>query len=157
MEKLSPNQLHVLYEDPIYVLDKSINPEKPVEVDNEQADEEVINYKGGFDKKVLVLVQLQNGADIAPDDEAFLLKIMSAVNLSLTDIAIMNTEVSSAWQESLNPDLVLGFGLSSTPIDLYSIQKLDNATHFYADNLSTIADNVALKRQLWESLKKMFP
>ena len=156
-EKLSTRDLHLLLDEPIYVLDKSISPDSTIAVEDNPAPKPIIQYKGGFEKKIIVLFQDESKQQISSENETFLLKIMSAVHLGPADIAILNIEEAPNWQESLEPDVVLGFGIESSPIALYELQNINECTHFYADSLSIIAEDVGFKRQLWEGLKKMFP
>ncbi len=156
-EKLLSADLHLLLDEPIYVLDKSISPDSTKTVEDNPLSEPIIQYRGGFDKKVLILIQDVSKEQIKSEEEEFLLKIMGAVNLDLADIAILNIEEVTNWQDLMDPDMVIGFGLKSSPIALYELHKLNECTHFYADSLSVIAENIGLKRQLWEGLKKMYP
>ena len=155
-ERLNSNELHVILDEPIYVLDKSPTIDLSEDVSSEPEMEAILQYKGGFSSKVVVLVN-QAEADFTTEaEEAFLLKVIEAVNMGLEDIAIINLTNSSEWANELQPGKILGFGIS-TDVEPYEVHVTEKNTQFYGYHLSKIMEDVQLKRKLWEGLKIMFP
>ena len=114
-------------------------------------------------QKVLILVD----EDLLPDDWAFLEKILNAVNLEVSGVDLLNVRAT----DNVNfADLLAGkhihhlftFGVPFSRVDLdimmdhYHPVRFDGITFLLTDSLPAIAADVALKRKLWESLKKIF-
>ena len=114
-------------------------------------------------QKVLILVD----EDLLPDDWAFLEKILNAVNLEVSGVDLLNVHTT----ENVNfADLLAGkhihhlftFGVPFSRVNLdimmdhYHPVRFEGVTFLLTDSLPAIAADIALKRKLWESLKKVF-
>ncbi|MDO6436320.1 hypothetical protein Q4534_02825 [Cyclobacterium sp. 1_MG-2023] len=134
-------------------------PEAPAIV--KEHDPEPIPYEGEFKQSILVIYQ---GDELKESSRAFLLKIFSAVNLSLKDIALVS-ELSLKGSnedplEQLNPEKMILFGTIYHPLmgmkkENYQITQ-ESIGYFFADDLDTLEKNVPLKRKLWDTLQVFF-
>ncbi|EPR65993.1 hypothetical protein [Cyclobacterium qasimii] len=124
-------------------------------------DPEPIPYEGGFQKSILVIYE---GEELKESNRAFLLKVFSAVNLSLKDIALMSEHSLKGSNEDpleqLNPDKLIIFGtiyhhLMRLKKDNYHITQ-ESLDYFFADDLDGLEKNVSLKRKLWDTLQVFF-
>jgi|GEM_PF-2418844 len=124
-------------------------------------DPEPIPYEGGFKKSILIIYE---GEELKQSNRAFLLKVFSAVNLSLKDIALVSEHSLKGSNEDpieqLNPEKMIIFGTIYHPLmslkkDNYHIiqEPLD---YFFADDLDGLENNVSLKRKLWDTLQVFF-
>lgn len=128
-------------------------------------------YLGGFGKKVLVVVHDPTSLHLNQQDLEFLGKIIGAVKLSMADIALVNAATQQpeyyALQEQLPASVALYFGIEPATIGApvkfpqFQVQQWNHCTFLFApdfDALSPFASNaVALKKELWAALKKIFP
>lgn len=125
-----------------------------------------INYYGGYQHSVLVLVNHQSSRSLIPKDRLVLENILGAVNLSFSDVAVVNISqksdlTSQRILEEFKPKEILGFGLPDNflndQVESYSLAVLDDGYSIViGDPLSTIATQKNLKVKLWHSLKQMF-
>ncbi len=121
--------------------------------------------KGGFDKKVAVLMLEEPNVYSNRD---FLEKILTAARLNLAQDAFL-AEIPGGEPRALAPDLVehqpkqvLVFGLSPAQLGLsfetqaYQPLAFYGCTWLFADPLSAIESDKNKKTQLWSALKQMF-
>lgn len=125
-----------------------------------------VNFLGRNEKGILILVA-KDEAVYLPDAELnFLTTILSACQLSLADVAIVNWKTAQTdlepLQQQLGTRFVLLFDVSpleaGLPINFphFQIQQFNSRTYLSSPPLSDVEKEVTIKRQLWPSLKKMF-
>jgi len=129
-----------------------------------------LGYLGNFSKKVLVVVEDPTALHLNDADYQLLAKILGAVKLSMADIALVNRAVQKLEYNILNAQLpaavALYFGLQPYEIGAplkfpaFQVQAWNHTTFLYAPPLGQLNQNtpeaVALKKQLWDALKKIF-
>jgi hypothetical protein len=129
-----------------------------------------IQYLGAFGKKIVVVVTDPTSLHLNQEDLDFLSKVLTAVKLSLADVAIVNSATQQleyfALQEQLPAVVALYFGIQ--PVDIgapikfpqFQVQKWNSCTFLYApafEEMGPLAQNaVALKKELWAALQKIF-
>ena len=117
-------------------------------------EEVVVNYLGGFEKKVLILVEDAQADHLNETDKAYLLKILGAVKLGLEDIALVNLNRTKNV-ESLDAEITISF--ASNAMDTkYTIQTKAGKKVLFADPLSAISKSTELRTALWNALKELF-
>lgn len=125
-----------------------------------------VNFLGRNEKGILILVA-KDDAVYLPDGELnFLTAILSACQLSLGDVAIVNWKTAhpdlEPLQQQLGARFVLLFEVSpleaGLPINFphFQIQQFNGRTYLSSPALSVVEKEVTIKKQLWPSLKKMF-
>jgi hypothetical protein len=129
-----------------------------------------LNWLGKFSKQVLVVVKDPSALHINDKDLELLGKIIGAVKLSMADIALVNAATHSleyyALQQKLPASVAFYFGIAPVEIGAplsfpqFQVQKWNNTTFLYAPSLAELneptANAVALKKELWAALKKIF-
>lgn len=121
---------------------------------------------GGNKKGVLILVN-QEAAPFLPDSELeFLSAVLSACQLSIADVAIVNLhhypQPYTALLQQFSAKQVLLIGVTPQEVDLpfhfphFQLQPFDGRTYLSAFPLRQMAQDRSLKMQLWGCLKKMF-
>jgi DNA polymerase III psi subunit len=125
-----------------------------------------VNYLGRNEKGILILVSKADTVYLPDDELNFLTTILSACQLSLADVAIVNWKTAQMNLEQLQQQLgirhILLFDVSpleaGLPINFphFQIQQFNNRTYLFSPALSDVEKEVTVKRQLWPSLKKMF-
>jgi hypothetical protein len=127
-------------------------------------------YLGKNLRKVSVIARYKDDPYIPEEHLQFLIKILAACKLNLGDVAIMNDAVATIQirklKDELNPSFVLLFDVQPAEIGLplsfpaLKPQSFDGRSFLLIPSIDTlIADTEAargLKKQLWDSLKKMF-
>ena len=114
-------------------------------------------------QKVLILVD----EDLLPSDVLFLEKILKAVNLDVTGVDLLNVHGTQNvnFAELLQHKVIHHFFTFGVPfsrinldimMDRYHPVRFEGITFLMADSLPAIEVDVALKKKLWESLKKIF-
>lgn len=147
--KINPNQPSLT--------DLSLN--EPIEEFEESIYE--LKYEGEFQKGILIVHQ---GKVLASEAKDLLMKILSAVNCSLQDIALTSEnslmEALPSSIATLNPKKVLVFGKINHPLQKLKKSNYDiiseDAEYLFADPLDDYQDSKELKRKLWDSLQLLF-
>jgi hypothetical protein len=127
-------------------------------------------FLGNNRRAVTVLVHSPGAAWLPDDQLSFLSKILMACQMTLADIAIVNTAtqpvVIGALRQQLHPKSVLLFGLEPVSIHLpinfpiFRLQPYDDCTYLAApplhDLVSPSEESRLLKSKLWVCLKSLF-
>ena len=118
-------------------------------------------------KNILVIVDKKD-APFLPDNElSFLTNILSACQLGLTDVGIVNwqkiePQTSSTLFEQVEGKQVILFGTRLSEFGIpdntqhYTIIKNDARQFVVAPSLTEIENNKEAKKQLWMALKQLF-
>ena len=124
------------------------------------------NFLGRNEKGILILVSKDNAVYLPDGELNFLTTILSACQLSLADVAIVNWKTAHPDLEPLQQQLAARFVLlfdvspleAGLPINFphFQIQQFSGRTYLSSPALSEVEKEVAIKKQLWPSLKKMF-
>ncbi len=118
--------------------------------------------KGSFNKKIFITVQESESEFIKDSDLDFLLKILSAVKLTLDDVAIVNTTKKEINIEDLHNWSVThymsftGVANSIQNTSLYSPLLAEKIHFLTCDKLDDIAKDKTKKQQLWTALQRLF-
>jgi hypothetical protein len=187
MEQLNLHHLSLFIEEAIYLIpgddlhipspdiatnqkqsfiDKSLDTNEDQEhaISIEEASKVVIeiNYKGNFEKGVLVIYE---DAVLSLELQELLFKILGAVGCSLKDIALVSKpDLEVSDMESilaLNPSKIILFGTFAHDLmhyrqELYKIHAEDGMEFLFANGLEAIHSNVSLKKSLWNQLQILF-
>lgn len=114
-------------------------------------------------QKVLILVD----EDLQPSELLFLEKVLKAVNLEVQGVELLNVRGTKNidFKEVLTGKYIhhfFTFGVPFTRLNLdilmdrYQPVRFEGITFLMADSLPAIESDVALKKKLWEALKKIF-
>lgn len=127
-----------------------------------ESDEEPIPIKGNFSKGILVIHEETNlNAEVMD----MLVKMLHACGHSMSEVGLLaakNLENRSLEDfKALNAHVVLKFGrikhpINQLPIRLYEIYTEGETEYLFADALTSISEDKALKRQLWGALQLLF-
>ena len=124
-------------------------------------------YLGENKKKALVVVRYADVAHLPDKQLSFLTKLLSACNLHIADVAILNLQQhqSNQFNEILNhfnPKSVLLFGVNPAEFGMpmnfpdFQVQAYKDAVFVSSPSLEIIEPNKDLKGKLWACLKKIF-
>lgn len=128
----------------------------------EDEENTTLEYKGGFEKGILVIYA---GKELEKELQDLLFKILNAVNCSLKDIALCSDMslnlVNHDYLQEMNPNKIIVFGnihhdLMATKKKNYKIQHEEDTEYLFADDLKQIAQEVSLKKALWSELQVLF-
>jgi hypothetical protein len=151
MNKLNPEHLHLLLDEPIYVLnDHFEDPEASPEIIQET--EQVVNFKGENKKGILIISQ----ETFVEEDEEFLFKGLNALNIFAEDVAIIDTSPNADIPKSINHNKRITFNASPNSENLYQIDIIDSITQLECHSINQIRNNQDLKKSFWLGLKAMF-
>jgi DNA polymerase III psi subunit len=153
--QLDAQLLADLYPDNLIETITTTVPEKPVQ-----------QFLGHNEKKVLVLVSHQS-VPFLPDEElSFLTSVLAACKLSMADIALANIskiepgELPGLIESQANSVLLFGIDPSGIglPINFpqFQLQQFNKRSYLHAPTLRELEKDKEAKRQLWNSLKKLF-
>jgi DNA polymerase III psi subunit len=121
--------------------------------------------KGG--KGILIVVSKPDVSYLPDDELDFLTKVLSACQLSLADVAIINWKKvphhnTEAIMEQFGARYVILFDLDPLPFGLplnlpaYAVHTDDKKQFVIAPSLHQIAQTKEAKTQLWAALKQLF-
>lgn len=140
------------------ILPKTIH----LEPAKEELKPEPLIVRGNFEKGILVLHEEQ---ELKPEVLQMLGNMVNAVGHSMNEIGLLSSQElegrTLAELYELNAHIVLKFGRVKHPINAlpasdYHIHTEDETEYLFADSLSTISENQALKGKLWNTLKILF-
>ncbi len=128
----------------------------------EELKPEPLKVRGNFEKGILVLHE-----EIALSAEVMdmLVKMINAVGRSMNEVGLLSSAElegrSLAELYDLNAHIVLKFGRVKHPINAlpasdYQVHMEKETEYLFADALSIIAEDKALKGKLWNTLKVLF-
>ncbi len=143
--------LKLLIDSPVYVLKQDITEPTNAEVITSVADELISPYKGRFLKKILFVISGDN-LKLSDNDWDLFNKTISALKLSIDDIAIFENSIDEPIKDltsiinELKPNKTIVFG---------KVSSTDNANTsiLNCETLKTLSENKDLKIQWWNSLK----
>lgn len=122
----------------------------------------------GKNRKNIVFIMTCRDCKYIPDEQMDLLvNLLSACKLNMDDIALLNiSNYPSATIEDIKQQLactkVLVFGTGPMELKLpfkipeFQIQKFEEQVYLFGPSFELFLNNVALKKDLWISLKKIF-
>ncbi len=116
---------------------------------------------------ILVLMDEKKQADLLPSDALLLENILKATGHSITETDILNLSTLPSSDaravlatKSTNYFITFGVPLIKLQLDLllppYTPKYIEGIWFLLADPLSVIDADKALKKRLWQALKKMF-
>ena len=137
------------------------------QLSNKSLKETALVFLGNNNKNILIIVNDENAMYLADENLTFLLGILTACKLSLSDTALINFHKNPGLSyKSLalhfKPDIVicLGIELSALAFPLefpfYQVQRYNNQSYLSAPSLKVLAADKQEKLQLWGCLKKLF-
>lgn len=118
--------------------------------------------KGQFAKGILILHEEDELTDEVMD---MLSKMVSAVNHSMNDVGILSSAGLKGKTledfQAINAHKVIKFGkishpINALPIPSYQIKTEEETEYLFADSLTQISMDRALKKKLWENLQTLF-
>ena len=124
-------------------------------------------FLGKNEKNILVIVQEENVLYLPDESLNFLIGILNACKLSLSDIALLNFAKNQdlnykTVQEKFRPGIILFFGVEPASLEFplqfphYQLQSYNKQTYLSAPALNLLAADVSEKKQLWTCLQKLF-
>lgn len=121
-----------------------------------------ILVQGGFSKGILIV---HEEVTLSPEVMDMLVKMLNACGYSMSEVGLVaSANLASRSMEdfqNLNGHVVLKFGrikhpIQQLPFSLYEIHVEGETEYLFADALTTIAEDKALKRKLWGALQLLF-
>jgi hypothetical protein len=158
--QLPPFLTGELYKDSLVDLDSK-------QLKNKSLKEEGFAFLGNNSKNILVIVNDENAVNLADEDLGFLIDILTACKLSLSDIALINHHRNPGLSYKtlvpyFKPETILCLGVTldslAFPLEFpdYQVQKYNNQSCLCAPSLKKLAANKEEKLKLWGCLKKIF-
>ena len=121
---------------------------------------------GNYEKQILILVKNDGNEIINGEDFDFLTNILKACSLNIKDIRILNVNNNQMLPTQIIPGLqpkkVIFFGIDKSTFNLplefpdFQVQPFDGVVFLSAPALIEISNSAEIKKNLWQSLKKMF-
>lgn len=143
-----------------------------LDIDNQELNPspfktEALNYLGKNQKNILLIVNEEKALYLPDNSLTFLIEILSACKLSLSDAALINIYEKKDVKyklliEKFNPHIILFFGTEPASLEFplqfphYQLQKYNNQTYLSAPPLDELAANKEMKKQFWASLRILF-
>ncbi len=127
-----------------------------------QKEENPIPIKGNFTKGLLIIHEEQ---DLGEEVMDMLVKMMNAVGKSMSEVGLVSSPTLEGRTledfQALNAHIILKFGRIKHPINAvpaipYEVYTDDETHYLFADALSQISEDNAMKRKLWNALQVLF-
>jgi hypothetical protein len=124
-------------------------------------------YLGNNTKHILVIVDDENAAYLPDEDLQFLIGILTACKLSMSDTALINFNKNPTinykmLMKQFKPEKVICLGIDLAALEFplqfphYQVQQYNQQSYLAAPSLKKLASDKQEKLQLWNCLKKLF-
>ncbi len=158
--QLPPFLIQELYKDSLVALDAE-------QVKAKSAGKNELLFLGKNQKNILLIVNEADAMYLPDADLNFLIDILGACKLTLSDTALINYNKNSGinytnLMEKFKPEIILFFGIEPTLLDFplqfphYQVQSYNKQQYLSAPALHELAADKQKKLQLWACLKKLF-
>ncbi len=122
---------------------------------------------GANSKWILLIVNEKDAAFLPEEDLAFLMRILTPCNLSMSDVAILNYSRIPGMQyeemmKRFSPDKIIFFDVDPANLGFplhfphYKVQQYNNQSYLCAPSLKILSAQKDQKLLLWNCLKIMF-
>ena len=126
-----------------------------------------ITSLGENEGNILFLVNNTQNKFLADDEMKLLSDLLSACKISMIDIALVNYNQHPKMNyheliDQFQSKKILIFGVTATDLELpftipfFQIQQFQEQLYMISPSLGGFINNVELKKELWNSLKKIF-
>ena len=125
-----------------------------------------IQFLGKNKKRILLISSTADAAFLTDREFSFLTSILIACKLTLEDVAVVNWLHFEGMSERIlnetTSDKVILFQVNPVTFGLpinfphFQIQQFNGRTYLYAPSLGEIEADQSVKKQLWNSLKRLF-
>ncbi len=158
--QLSSYLLHNLY-------NKSLVDLKPEQKITDSLLPTTIKFLGKNEKQLTILVEDKENVFLDDDLLNFLIKMMSACQVNLADMALINIHLQEevnyqSIMQELKPDKIIFFGTEpqqlSFPLQFpqYQVQRYNKQVYLSAPSLGILKNNKEEKTKLWACLQQLF-
>lgn len=122
---------------------------------------------GGNGRNILFLVHDTQNKFLAENEMKLLSDLLNACKISMEDIVLVNYDQNRGVNyheltDQFQCKKILIFGVTAADLELpftipfFQIQKYQEQTYLICPSLSDFTNDVALKKELWNCLKKIF-
>jgi hypothetical protein len=155
MNKLNPEHLHLLLDEPIYILhsDHLKDQEDDVVLAPENSYTKA-TFEGENKKGILIFVG--KGSEDIAEDKGFLFKGLNALNILAEDVALVEEASSLETKEKIKHSRCLNFSGNSSEETVYKLNTNSGIITLNCDRISQIRSSEDLKRRFWQALKTLF-
>ena len=147
MNKLNPEHLHLLIDEPIYVLDEHFEGHEPAP--EAEPETELVNFKGENKKGILIMMQ----ESLLAEDEVFIFKGLNALDIFAEDVALLIMPPEADKLPAITHSKRLVFGAEPTKEISYQVETIEGIAHLECHSIKQIRNNEDLKRSFWLGLK----
>lgn len=158
--QLPPFLTEQLYKDSLVLLNTK-------QVIKDSLKDDPLIFLGNNQKNILVIVNEENAVYLQDEDLNFLIGVLTACKLSLSDTALINFNRNKliSYQtltDYFKPTVIICLGIEleklAFPLQFphYQVQQYNNQQCLCAPSLSKLSADKQEKLQLWASLKKIF-
>jgi len=126
-----------------------------------------ISFLGKNQKKILIIVSEENVVYLTDKNLELLVGMLSACNLSLNDVALVNYDRNrqleyQTIQDKFNPEVIIFFGIEPSTLSFplqfpeYQLQSYNRQTYLSVPSLTLLSEQIPEKKKLWVCLQKLF-
>ncbi len=155
MNKLDPEHLHLLLDEPIYVLNKHFDVTE-TQANDEKSDQKEFEKEAKEVKGVLIINEEIGEDIILQEDEEFLFKGLSALEINKDDVTIISTKTTAEDVKLIPHTKRIIFKSEAEESRLYRPTNSNGIVSMECNSLSQIRNDNELKKRFWLGLKAMF-
>ncbi len=155
--QLSPFLVQQLYRKNLFDM-QGVQPERPVPA------VATIPHLGKNEKNILVVVDAPGTAFLPDEDLNLLVRILTACNLSLADVALVNYNNNTSLNyenlmEKFKPVSIFLFGVKPANLEFplhfpyFQLQQYNKQTYISAPALNQLSADKEQKKELWACLQ----
>jgi hypothetical protein len=152
MNKLNPEDLHLLIDEPIYLLKEQVVQQEEIKEDTKVEEPKVELEKPASIKDILVIVS----NNISPDDEIFLFKGLNALDITKDDISILDAFTPADEDSRFSHSKEIHFSENPDSEKVYRVIEISGLSKLACQPLNIIRNDKDLKVKFWLALKSLF-
>ena len=154
MSKIHPEDLHLLLDEPIYVINEHADtPVTPPE--EEMENEHPLDFEGKNKKGILIIISKSGEEKTDAEDQEFLFKGLNALNILAEDVAIVNGTDHNNIISKIKHGKRIIFSSSLANETLYQVETLEDIEQLGCESINTIRNSKELKVKFWLGLKDL--
>lgn len=145
----------------------SLISEAPIRDSNKPLNKAKISSLGGNKRNIVLVINHEEDRFLDDPQMEFLSNLLSACNLSMEDISLINYDQNKEVSyekiiDQFQSQKILIFGVDASSLGLpftiphFQIQIFNNQIFLLIPALIQILNDISLKKQLWICLKKLF-
>jgi hypothetical protein len=154
MSKINPEHLHLLLDEPIYVINEHADTPMPTSEEKTE-DEQPVLFDGENKRGILIILSKSGEEKTDAEDQEFLFKGLDALNILAEDVAIVNGTDYNNIISKIDHSKRIIFSANPVNESLYQKEIIEDIEQLGCESIFKIRNSKDLKVKFWLGLKDL--